>query len=64
MGYHGIPAEETYEQGVEPAERKKCAALHKAERSWRSEEHFGIREKQSLEFAQLSFFFGSVLFYF
>lgn len=34
-------------------ERRKCASLNKAERSWRSEERFGIIEMQSLEFAQL-----------
>ena len=37
--------------------RKKCVAVNKAERSWRSEEHLtSDMEIQSLEFAQLVFF--------
>ena len=37
-----------------PSERKKYDVINKAERSWRSEEHFDIvMEKQSLEFSHL-----------
>ena len=41
---HATPAKERCRQGVEPAqETKKHAAVNKAERSWRSKEHFDIR---------------------
>ena len=34
-------------KGVEPAQEKKCAAVDKAGRSWRSEERFDIRHGQA-----------------